>query len=443
MVEELDDNQEHETWRKLHSHLVNHIQERPHILPSGRIKAKAKVDYRQVIENASRSMIRFKSPERLIKMIVRVITEQVGVVHAGLLLHKDQKKSFVLIDSKGEIGQKIPVGFIRIPQHSPLITIFSERRSLLLDERGILSYDNLKIILKDKERLRKDTNLKNKVNQIRKEMELLNANVCISAYFKKRMLGVLVLGPKVSGRKFDNDELGFFVTLANDAAMAITNAQLIESLQGKIKEIETLYEKEHRLFIHTSIALAAAIDARDPYTAGHTERVTHYSLCIADEFLSTLKPSSSPEIKENFKENLQISALLHDIGKIGVRDNILNKKRKLTKPEVKAVMMHSEIGAAILQPIRELGDIISAVKHHQEKFDGTGYPGGLKGKDIPMMARVIAVADAFDAMTTNRPYRRKRKAPEAMKEIKKYSGTQFDPDIVESFLKAYDKGTLI
>ncbi|MFH1752592.1 MAG: HD domain-containing phosphohydrolase [Candidatus Omnitrophota bacterium] len=443
MVEEFNNDQDRETWRHFHNHLVNHIQERPHILPSGRIKTKAKIDHRQVIENASRSMIRFKNPERLIKMIVRVITEQVGVTHAGVLLHKDLKKSYVLIDSKGEIGHKIPVGFIRIPNHSPLINIFSERRSLLLDERGVLSHDNLKVLLKDKERLKRDTNLKNQINQIRKEMELLNASICISAYFKKKMLGVLVLGPKISGRKFDSDELGFFVTLANDAAMAITNAQLIESLQGKIKEIEVLYEKEHRIFIHTSIALAAAIDARDPYTAGHTERVTHYSLCIADEFLKALKPTSSPYIKDNFKENLQIAALLHDIGKIGVRDNILNKKKKLNKQEVKAIMMHAEIGAAILQPIRELGDIIAAVKYHQEKFDGSGYPGGLKGKDIPMMARIIAVADTFDAVTTNRPYRRKRRAPEAVKEIKKCSGTQFDPDIVDAFVKAYDKGALV
>jgi HD-GYP domain-containing protein (c-di-GMP phosphodiesterase class II) len=444
MVEELDNNDNtHQTWRNIHGHLVNHIQEKPHFLPSGRLKAKAKVDYRQVIENASRSMIRFKSPERLIKMIVRVITEQVGVAHAGVLLYKGINKSYVLIDSKGEVGHKMPVGYVRIPQDSTLINIFSEKRSLLLDDRGVLSHDNLKLVLKDKELLKKNSNLKHKINLIRKEMELLGASICISAYFKKKLLGVLVLGPKISGRKFDSDELGFFVTLANDAAMAITNAQLIESLQGKIKEIEVLYEKEHRLFLHTSIALAAAIDARDPYTAGHTERVTHYSLCIADEFLKNIRPVSSPEIQESFKENLQIAALLHDIGKIGVRDNILNKKRYLTKREQKAVMQHPEIGAAILQPIRELGDIIAAVKYHQERYDGSGYPAGLRGDNIPMMARIIAVADAFDAITTNRPYRRKRRAPEAVKEIKKYSGTQFDPDIVKAFLSVYKKDKLV
>ncbi|MDB4349778.1 HD domain-containing protein [Omnitrophica bacterium] len=446
MIEEIsDDNKDKgpETWRNLHSHLVNHIQEKPHFLPSGRLKSKEKIDYRLVIENASRSMIRFKSPERLIKMIVRVITEQVGVLHAGVLLYKDFKKSYVLIDSKGEIGQKMPIGYVRIPQDNPLINTFAEKRSILLDDRGVLAYDNLKILLKDKELLKKDANLKNKINQVRKEMELLSANICISAYFKRKLLGVLVLGPKISGRKFDSDEIGFFVTLANDAAMAITNAQLIESLQGKIKEIETLYESEHRLFIHTSIALAAAIDARDPYTAGHTERVTNYSLAIADELKECPKYSDFLRLNRDFKENLQIAALLHDIGKIGIRDNILNKNTKLTKKEQKIVELHSEVGAAILQPIRELGNIIEAVRYHQEKFDGTGYPEGIKGDNIPIMARIIAAADAFDAMTTDRPYRKKRNAQEAAQEIKRNSGTQFDPDIVEAFHRALKNGKLI
>ncbi|NQT07184.1 MAG: HD domain-containing protein [Candidatus Omnitrophica bacterium] len=439
MVENIDNSKELHTWEILHGHLVNHMQERPHFMPSGRLKSRKKIDYRQVIENASRSMIRFKKPERLIKMIVRVITEQVGVNHAGVLLYRDNKRSYVLIDSKGDIGHKIPIGYIRIPQVNPLVSIFSEKKSFLFDERGVLTADNLKIVLKDKELLKKHQELKEKINQIRKEMELLNANICIPAYFKRKLLGILILGPKTSGKKFDSEELGFFVTLANDAAMAITNAQLIENLQDKVKEVAMLYEREHRLFIHTSIALAAAIDARDPYTSGHTERVTHYSLCIADEL------NEKKEINnfEKFKEDLHIAALLHDIGKIGIRDNILNKRRLLTRSEQQIIMKHPAIGAAILQPIRELGDIIWAVKHHQEKHDGSGYPAGLKGDEIHLMARIISVADTFDAMTTDRPYRKKKKAIAAVKEIEKQAGKQFDPEIAEAFLRAYKKGVVI
>ena len=439
MVENISNGKESSTWRNFHTNLVSHIQDAPHILPSGRVKARRKVDYRLIIENASRSMIRFKKPEHLIKMIVRVITEQIGVDHAGVLLHSESKNSYVLIDSKGLIGRKMPVGFIRIPDTSPLITSFFEKRSLVLDDRGVLSHDNLKVVLRDKALLRKHKDLKDRINKVRKEMELLSANICIPAYFKRKLLGILILGTKPSYRKFDKDELGFFVTLATDAAMAITNAQLIENLQQKIKEAEEHYIKERRLFIHTSIALAAAIDARDPYTAGHTERVTHYSLAIAGE----MEGHKDITDFEKFKEELQISALLHDIGKIGIRDNILNKKRQLTKKERAIAMKHPAIGAAILSPIRELGAIIDAVKYHQEKYDGTGYPAGLKGENIPLMARIIALADTFDAMTTNRPYRRKKNAIQAAKEIKKCSGTQFDPEITEACLRAYEKGKLV
>lgn len=438
MAEDNDKIKDPHTWKALHNIFINSIREKPHFLPSGVLKSKEKIDYRQVVEDASRSMIRFKKPERLIKMIVRVITEQVGVDHTGVLLFKENKKSYVLIDSKGKIGKKIPVGYIRIPEQSPLINNFSDRKSMLLDERGVLTYDNLKILLKDRDLL-KHPDLKNRINQVRKEMELLSANICIPAYFKKRLLGILILGSKVSRKKFDSDEIGFFVTLANDAAMAITNAQLIESLQEKIKEIAELYEREHRLFIHTSVALAAAIDARDPCTHGHTERVTHYSLAIADEL------ENHPKIKDfsKFKEGLHIAALLHDVGKIGIRDNVLNKKRKLTKKERTIVMKHPEIGATILHPIKELGDIIDVVRHHQEKYDGSGYPQGLKGDKIPLMARIISVADALDAIISDRPYRKKRNMVEAIKEIKKHSGTQFDPQIVDTFLSAYKKGKIV
>ena len=412
---------------------------RPHFLPSGRLKKTAeKLDYRDVIEKASRSMIRFKKPEHLIRMIVRIIAEQVGVSHTGVLLHKKQKDSYVLIDSKGEEGRKIPIGYIRIPANNALINIFSEKKTPLLDERGVLTYATLPALLKNQALLNKEITLKHKITKIKEEMDLLGADICIPAFFKKRLLGILILGNKLDHTKFDNEEIGFFATLANDVAMAITNAQLIEDLQEKVKEVALLYEREHRLFIHTSIALAAAIDARDPYTHGHTERVTYYSLMIADEMGNT------PEIQsyKNFRETLHIGALLHDIGKIGIPDNILNKKRQLNPKEYNKVKDHPQIGATILQPIKELKEIIDIVKTHQERYDGKGYPDGLKGDQIPFTARNVSVADAFDAITTNRPYRKKKNLTEAVKDIEKHSGTQFDPLVVTAFLKAYRKGKI-
>ncbi|MBD3296177.1 MAG: HD domain-containing protein, partial [Candidatus Omnitrophica bacterium] len=228
-------------------------------------------------------------------------------------------------------------------------------------------------------------------------------------------------------------------TLANDVAMALANAELIQDLQDKIYEVHKLYEREHSMFIHTSISLAAAIDARDPYTHGHTERVTQYALSIAEE----LKDIPEAVIYKNFKETLHVSGLLHDVGKIGVPDSILNKQSKLTKEEYEKVKEHSVTGSAILYPIRELGDIAREVRGHHERFDGMGYPDGLKGEEIPFISRIIAVADTFDAITSDRPYRQKKMAEVAMQIIKDNSGTQFDPIVVSAFLLVYRKGKLV
>lgn len=406
--------------------------------PVSEQKVSSKPDYQIALENASKSMIRFKKPEHLIKMIVRMIDKQVGVTHTGVLLYKEDKNSYVLIDSKGEKGVKIPVGYIRLNPENPLIKAFTERQAVFLDKAGVLINSSIEEMLKDKDFLIKNPDLAKELIRIRRQTELLQANVCIPCFFKKRLLGVLILGNKLSGEGFTRDEIGFFQTLANDAAMAIINAQLIENLQAKIKEVEALYEKSHRLFINTSIALATAIDARDPYTHGHTERVTGYALAIADHMMDQDEVKNFP----NFKESLHISALLHDIGKIGIPDSILNKRGGLTHEEYEKIKEHPVIGANILYPIRELGGILEGVRSHQERFDGSGYPDGLKGKQIPLLARIIAVADAFDAITLSRPYRDNKSIETAVEEIKRCSGTQFDPHVVEAFVKAYQSKKL-
>jgi HD-GYP domain-containing protein (c-di-GMP phosphodiesterase class II) len=396
-------------------------------------------DYQAFLEKASRTMIRFRKPEHLIKMIVRTIDEQLHVTHTAVLLYKENKNSYILIDSKGTGGIKIPVGFIKMAPDNPLITAFSHKESYLVSDTGILAYEDLINCLRNREVLEKQPDLYDRLLLIKKQMDLIKANLCVPCYFKKDLLGVLVLGDKITGESFTREEMGFFVTLANDAAMALANAHLIENLQGKIDEIKDLYVREHRIFIHTAIALAAAIDARDQYTHGHTERVTTYCLSIAREL------EGMPEIAayQNFRETLQISALLHDIGKIGVPDHILNKHGSLLPEEFEEIKKHSVIGATILHPIKELNYVAREVRHHQECYDGSGYPDGLKGKDIPMVARIIAVADAFDAITTNRPYKKKKTIEEAIQEIKRCSGTQFDPVVVGAFLLAFEKGNII
>jgi len=400
---------------------------------------KAEKDYQVFLENASRLMIRFKKPEHLIKMIVNIIDEQLGISHTSVLLYKADRNAFILIDSKGEGGAKIPVGFIRMTYENPLIKLFNERKNYVISGNGVLVYKELIALLRNKEGLEKHKDLAETIDLSIRQMDLLKANICLPLYYKKSLIGVLVLGDKVSKEKFTRQEIGFFMTLANDAAMAISNAQLIQSLQERIEEIKDLYLREHRVFIHTAIALATAIDARDTYTHGHTERVTRYSVAIADE----LEAIPEALAYKNFKETLHIAALLHDVGKIGIPDAILNKKSKLTKKEFEKIKEHPVIGATILTPIKELGDVVPEIKYHQERFDGKGYPEGLKGSEIPLIARIIAVCDAFDAMTSNRPYRQKKVTEDAIEEIKRNSGTQFDPIAVSAFLLAYEKGKVV
>lgn len=398
-----------------------------------------KYDYQAFLEKASRTMIRFKKPEHLIKMIVRTIDEQLKVTHTAVLLFKEHKHSYILIDSKGAHGVKLPIGFIKLAADNPLISVFTGKESYLISETGILRSDDVITGLRNREILERQPALYDKLLLIKKQMDLIKAKLCVPCYFKRELLGILVLGEKISGESFSREEMGFFVTLANDAAMAIANALLIENLQQKIDEIKELYVREHRIFIHTAIAMAAAIDARDPYTHGHTERVTTYCLAIAREL------EGIPEMSayKNFRETLQISALLHDIGKIGIPDHILNKHGKLSPEEFEEIKKHSIIGATILHPIKELSDVAREVRHHQECYDGSGYPDGVKGADIPLIARIIAVADAFDAITTDRPYKRRKRIEDALQELKRCSGSQFDPVIVSAFLLAYEKGNII
>jgi putative nucleotidyltransferase with HDIG domain len=385
------------------------------------------IDYQAPLELAAKSMIRFKKPERLIKMIVRMIDEQIDTTHAAVLLYIKDKNYYRLIESKGSRGRKIPIGYARVNPESALIQIFTEKRNAFrrVNKDGLLLYRELEHI--------KHKDIVGIVPDIKKQMEILGATVCIPSYFKKQLLGILILGEKESGRTYSKRDLGLLVTLANDAAMAISNAQLIERLQGKIEEVQELYIREHKLFVHTSIALATAIDAKDPYTHGHTERVTRYSLEIFNEMGN----------KECSEESLHIAALLHDIGKIGVPDIVLNKKGSLKTHERRKIEEHTTIGANILMPIRELGGVIDGVRHHHEKFDGTGYPDGLRGDHIPFISRIIAVADTFDAITTDRPYRKKKGMDPAITEVSKHSGTQFDPEVVKAFLLAYQKGNII
>jgi len=205
-----------------------------------------------------------------------------------------------------------------------------------------------------------------------------------------------------------------------------------ESIEHAVDQLKKAAHENHLLFINSVRMLAAAIDAKDPYTRGHSERVARYSIAIG-------KNLSLPE-KE--MRNLRISALLHDVGKIGIDDRILRKPGALSDEEFEVMKQHPAKGAAIMSGVAQLIDIIPGMKYHHEKWSGGGYPDGLEGEQIPTQARIVAIADTFDAMTTNRPYQKAMEIGYVVEKIKSFAGTRFDPRVVDAFVIAVKRGDI-
>lgn len=242
----------------------------------------------------------------------------------------------------------------------------------------------------------------------RKSLFTTRSLVVAPLQIKGKSIGVIEAINKLDGEFTDND-LEILSFLANQVAPAIENA--------------TLYAELREVFLETALTLSEALECRDTYTGGHTRRVRDYSMAIG-----TRLGLSSTDL-----ENLNLASILHDIGKIGVDDAILRKQAPLDKDEFTKMMQHTCIGAEILQFVKSMATVVPGVRNHHEKFDGTGYPDALKGENIPYVARIIAVADTYDAMTTDRPYRKALTTEMAIAELERCSGTQFDPDITAVF----------
>ena len=204
------------------------------------------------------------------------------------------------------------------------------------------------------------------------------------------------------------------------------------SIETAVEQLKKAAHENHLLFINSVRMLAAAIDAKDPYTRGHSERVARYAIAIGKNL----------ELPEKEMRNLRISALLHDVGKIGIDDRILRKPGALSDEEFEFMKQHPAKGAAIMSGVAQLIDIIPGMKYHHEKWSGGGYPDGLEGEQIPMQARIVAIADTLDAMTTNRPYQKAMEIGYVVEKIKSFAGTRFDPHVVDAFVIAVKRGDI-
>ncbi|HDH01020.1 MAG TPA: HD-GYP domain-containing protein, partial [Nitrospirae bacterium] len=227
------------------------------------------------------------------------------------------------------------------------------------------------------------------------------------------------------------------VDIYAEAVIALKNKEQTfqnsrDAFFNMLEDVSETYKELEYLFIGLVRAMVNALDAKSPWIKGHSENVAMYAEKIAREM-----GFDEEEIKD-----LRLAGILHDVGKIGTYDYLLDKPSKLTNEEFEIVKKHPAQGAKILEGIKQLKDIVPVIRHHHERIDGRGYPEGLKGEDIPIGARILHVADSYDSMTSDRPYRPAPSREYAVSEFKKYSGIQFDRKVVEAFLKVLKDGGL-
>jgi putative nucleotidyltransferase with HDIG domain len=232
------------------------------------------------------------------------------------------------------------------------------------------------------------------------------------------LVGVIQVLNRRDGKAFGPEDADILLNLAGQIAIAMENAEL--------------YEEKRRTFLGLAVTLAELIEERDAYTGGHVQRVVTYSMAIGRRL----------GMDAEDLETLKLAAILHDVGKVGVEDSILYKPARLDDEELVKMRDHVNIGAKILGNIPMFKALVPGVRHHHERFDGMGYPDGLRGTNIPLHARIITVADTYDAMTTDRPYRKGLSVETALEELDNHAGTQFCPDAVAAFRRAQECGDL-
>ncbi|MGM9992139.1 MAG: HD domain-containing phosphohydrolase [Candidatus Bruticola sp.] len=308
-------------------------------------------------------------------------------------------------------------------KNASLMLLESDKQHLRIREAKGLSQEVI-----DKTRVRLGERVSGKVAQQGRPVSLprgisstgeeLEAALCVPLKVSDKVIGVLNVRGHKDSNEFTEDDIDLATRLASMSAAAIENAELHDKLQN--------------LFVESITALANAIDARDPYTRGHSERVAAFSVVIAERLNFTAE-----EIWD-----LRNAALLHDIGKIRIRDNILNKPDKLSNEEYEEMQRHAVYGAGIMMPVKSFRPLIPYILHHHERYDGGGYPDKKRGNEIPLCARIICVADSFDAMTSNRPYRKGMPIEKAIRIINENRGSQFDPGIADIFIELYHENKL-
>lgn len=343
----------------------------------------------------------------LINSTLKLDTILTEVMEAASVMLKAEASSIFLIDEEkqelyfkvatGEVAEKMRE--IRIPMSEGVA--------------GWVAREKKPILVAD---VQKDPRFYKKADEQSKF--ITKSILAVPLKVKDKIIGVVEVLNKIDGGSFIKVDIELLSALADQAAIAIDNAITHEELQ--------------ELFRETLKSLAIAVESKDSCTGGHIDRLSQFTLAIAYEY----------GLPYEDRERIHYAALLHDIGKISIPESILMKPGPLTPEEYAVMKKHPEIGANIISPVKQFQYVVPGVLHHHERYDGKGYPRGLRDEEISIDGRIIAVADTFDAMTCDRPYRKGLSDDVAIEEIKKGTGTQFDPKVVEAFLSAYYKGMI-
>ena len=350
-------------------------------------EAKEKVERISAMADTAAAISSSLDVRRVLETVMTVAKDVIDAEASSIFMYDQDRNDFFFEVATGQAGEAVKQ--IRVPWGKGMVGWAAE---------------NMKTLLVPD--VTQDPRFYSKVDEKSKFVTRNAISVPLRA--KERLIGVAqVLNKK--GGTFTHEDVELFETLSRQAAVAIENAQLYTDLQD--------------LFKNTIRTVVSLIDAKDDYTAGHSSRVTQYALMMADQTGYT--PGD--------RDRLELGALLHDVGKIGIELDTLTSPAQLSGEEVRAIRRHPVIGSELVGDVEFLSDVVPIVRHHHERFDGAGYPDGLIGESIPLLARVLAVADSYDAMTSDRAYRPGMSQEQALVEIARVAGRQLDRDIARQF----------
>lgn len=345
-----------------------------------------RVNELSTVNEISKAITSVLDMDELLSLCLKEINEKLKVKHSSIMFIDEEGDGLIVKASHGYRSRQI-LGNTQKIDEGIAGRVVTEKKPILVKD-----------IMHDK-----------KFNGGERPDYKTKSFVSVPLITEGRVLGVINIIDKESGGSFCDTDVNLLCTIAGQVSIALENAKLYEKLEANCFNMVK--------------SLAAGLDAKDNYTSGHSERVSEYSSAMA----------SIMGVSDKEKKTLLHAALLHDIGKIGISELILNKTGKLDDAEFDIIKSHPSTGEKIVKPLTFLGDTLHHIRGHHESFDGSGYPDRLGGDDLPLLTKIMTVADAFDAMTSTRTYRPSMETNKAVSELKRVAGKQFDPEVVDAF----------